>query len=547
MTEAIDPIRLEIIRSALTAAAEEMSTVIFRTSRSPAVREGKDHSTGIFDILGQNLAQSARVPIHLNIMGTCLEDVLRRFIPADTWKEGDVVIVNDPYCGAQHLPDIGMFAPIFIEQRLLGFVGMLAHQVDVGGGAPGSYDMHARDIFAEGLRIPPIRLVSRGVLNQEVLALILQNTRAPQIVRADLISQMSALSVGIQNVARLCSKYGREHLEQAMQQILDQSERALQAVIDRLPQGVYEFEDTVDGDGVIEGRSYRIAASLEIRGGRIKVDLSASDDQAAGPINCTLNIAKSAVYYAIIAGIADEIPANAGCYRLVDFVAREGSIVNCRYPAPVVSRITVGHRVVNVIMGALSKALPQRIPAAYYGVSYTCILGAEMPDASLNVMLDVEVGGWGAEPHRDGANALACGLHNIRNMPIEMLEATYPVSFRKYSLRPDSGGQGRYRGGLGVIREWELNVERGTLSVTVDRIKRGPFGLHGGQPGMPGKLALIRRDGQEVSIPSKASGIELRRGDRLRLETSGGGGFGPPSERSTELLRQDLVNGYVSE
>jgi N-methylhydantoinase B len=542
----IDPIRLEIIRSALIAAAEEMSTVIFRTSRSPAIREGKDHSTGIFDPLGQNLAQSARVPIHLNVMGTCLEDVLRRFIPAHTWNDGDLVIVNDPYCGAQHLPDIATFAPIFFDRQLLGFVGMLAHQVDVGGGAPGSYDMHARDIFAEGLRIPPIRLRNRGVLNQEVLDLILQNTRQPEIVRADLISQMSALSIGIENVVRLCRKYGRELLQKAAIQILDQSELAMSNAIRVLPQGTYEFDDVVDGDGVVEGRSYRIAVSLEIKGGRIKVDLSGSDDQAAGPINCTLNIAKSAVYYAIIAGIGDEIPANAGCYKLIDVVAREGSIVHCRYPAPVVSRITVGHRIVNVIMGALSKALPERIPAAYYGVSYTCILGAVMPDTSLNVMLDVEVGGWGAEPNRDGASALACGLHNARNMPLEMLEATYPVIFRTYSLRPDSGGEGKYRGGLGVIREWELNTDRGTLSLTVDRVKRGPFGLLGGKPGMPGRVVMIRRNGDEQPLPAKASGIELQRGDRLRLETSGGGGFGHPAERADESVRQDTVNGYVS-
>lgn len=540
----IDPVRLEVLRHALVAIAEEMSLAVWRTSRSTVVRELLDYSTAIFDPDGYNVAQSARLPNHLNSMGPCLQNLMRDHIPVEQWEEGDVILTNDPYCGAQHLPDLVVFRPVFFKGQRIAITGAMAHHVDVGGGAAGSYNAHATDIFQEGIRIPPLHLFKREVANTQVLDLILRNVREPEMVRGDLMSQIASLSIGERGILGLANKYGSRFMTDAATQIISQSERLMRAAISTVPDGHYCFEDFLDDDGITTD-PLRVAVALTVSGDRITVDLTGSSPQAAGPINCTLNMTKSGVYYALIATLAGDVPANAGCYAPIEVIVPEGTLVNCRFPAPVVGRIAVCHRVVNVIMGALARALPDRVPASYYGVSYVYAVEALHENGSRQVYLDAEIGGYGADSESDGANALSAGIHNIPNTPIEMIEAMYPITFTQYGLRPNSGGPGRHRGGLGVVREWRLDAPLGFLSAAFDRFKFAPCGLFEGKAAAPGRLSLRRGD-TVTELGSKIAGVRLKHGDIVRVETSGGGGYGDPLKRDRAAIAADLGNGFVT-
>jgi N-methylhydantoinase B len=538
----LGPVQLEILHNALTAIAEEMSVAVRRTSRSTTVREMLDYSTAIFDAAGRNIAQSTSSPMALTL-APCLEQVLAEHIPPESWKDGDVVILNDPYCGSQHLPDIVTFRPVFVDGERIGFAGAMAHHVDVGGSAPGSYNLTAREIYAEGLRIPPLRIRRAGVLAEDLLALILQNVRQPAILRGDLMAQIASLDIGAAGMTALARKYGSGTVVSAVRQMLEQSEAGMRASLAVLPEGRFSFEDFLDDDGVGDV-PVKVAVDVTVGGGRLVLDFSRSDPQVPAPINCTLNVLVSSAYYCVIAAFGEGIPVNSGCYAPVEIVAPLGRVVNARSPAPVVNRMTIAHRVVNTVMGAFAQMLPDRIPAAYYGVSYVCMLESVLSGGERRIYFDSGVGGWGAEPGRDGANALSCGLHNVASVPIEMLESTHPLLFRTYALRPGSGGAGRTQGGLGVIREWELTAPTGTFAATFDRFAIAPYGLAGGRAGATGRLTLTR-DGRSTPLRSKVSQVALLGGDVIRIETSGGGGFGPPEERDGVLAERDIAEGYV--
>jgi N-methylhydantoinase B len=541
----IDPIQIEVIRNALVATCEQMSITIWRTSRSTVVREMLDYSTALFDARGRNIAQATRLPVHLNSMATCLEDILTKYVPFDQWRDGDVVITNDPYSGGQHLPDILAFRPVYQDGTAVAIVGTLCHHIDVGGRSAGSYDALATEIYQEGLRIPPVKLFDSGVRNDALYKVMLSNSREPGKLGGDLSSQFAALDVGAAEVTRIARRYGVATLKAVTERVLDQSEQAMRAAIAAMPDGAYVFEDFVDDDGLTRD-PLKIRVTLTIAGDRAKVDFIGSSKQAAGSINCTLNMTKSAAYFALMSGAGGDFAANSGCYRPIEVVAPLGTVVNCRSPAPVVNRMLTAHRVVNVVMGALAQAVPGRIPAAYYGVSYVYSLGTEKADGSPDVYLEIEVGGWGAHPEEDGPNAFSAGLHNLSNSPIEMVESLHPVTFLGYGLTPDSGGAGRTRGGLGLHREWRVDAEDGKLATSFERFRIPPYGLHGGEPAACGRL-VIRRKGQAQEMPSKLSGVALKKGDVVRLETSGGGGFGDPAERPRDALARDLRDGYVSE
>ncbi len=542
---AIDPIRLEVIRNALVAAAEEMSVAIARTSRSPSVREILDYSTAVFDADGNNVAQSSRIPVHLNSMSTCLETIIDRHIPVDAWQPGDVIVTNDPYhSGGQHLPDIIAFKPVFAGDQRIAIAGTLCHHIDMGGGAPGSYDPGATEIFREGLRIPAIKIVERGKRNAALIEIIALNVREPEMVAADIIAQIAALDIGAAGIGRLVDKFGPAIVSAATNQIQLQSELAMRRAISAMPDGTFTFEDFVDGDGIVD-EPIRISAAVTIDTDTISVDLSGSAAQVRGPVNCTLNMSKSAVYYAIMSATGGDIPPNAGCYRPITVHAPAGSVVNANHPASVANRMAVGHRIVNTVLGAMSQALPQRIPAAYYGVSYVYTIEPVLADGRRQVYFEIEVGGWGAAPTYDGPNALSAGFHNLANAPIEIIESSYPITFTTYGLRVGSGGQGQYRGGLGLVREWRLDAPVGRFNSSFERFRFAPYGLAGGEPGATGRLTL-QRNGKEQVLDAKERDLELQRGDVLRLETSGGGGFGSPQDRNPQAVRFDIENGYVA-
>jgi N-methylhydantoinase B len=542
---ALDPIELEVLRNALTAAAADMDVTMWRTSRSTIVREMLDYSTAIFDADGFNVAQSARIPQHLNSMGYCLQTIVKRFLPAEQWNDGDVVITNDPYCGGQHLPDIVAFRPVFHEGRRVAIVGTLCHHLDVGGMSPGSYAAGATEVYQEGLRLPPVKLFERGVRNDALWSVIGQNVRQTATVMGDLQSQIASLDIGVQAISRLAAKYGSTALAVACGYFLDASEAAMRDCIRRMPDGTYEYEDFLDDDGIDADKPVRIHARVTIAGDRMSVDLSGSAPEVRGPINATLASSSSAVYFAVVAAADQPIAANAGCYRPIEIVAPEGLIISARHPAPVAHRIAPCHVLLNVLFGALSQAIPDRMPAAAYGVSYVCSFQTYARDGTRKVLVEIEVGGCGAHPKGDGASAHSFGMHNNASIPIEMIESDVPVTYMGYGLVPDSGGVGRHRGGLGLTRSWRIDAESATFTAQMDRFRFRPFGLEGGEAGAPGRLLLIR-DGKEQPLNAKVSNMRLQRGDIIRLITSGGGGLGHGSERNQAARAADLIAGYTS-
>ena len=541
--DALGPVGLEILRNALTAVAAEMDVTVWRTSRSTVVRELLDYSTAIFDRDGYNVAQSARIPQHLNSMSAGLLTVVRDFLPLEQWEDGDVVITNDPYCGGQHVPDILAFRPIFVGGRRVAIVGTLCHHLDMGGMAAGSYAATATEVFQEGLRIPPLKLMRRGRLNDDLLAMMRQNVRRPDMLWGDLQAQLASLSVGEANIQRVAARFGADTVVEACARILDGSERAMRAMIGRIPDGRYEFEDFLDDDGITD-EPIRIHAAVEVRGEEIVVDLSGCGPQVLGPVNATLASSGSAVSFAIMAIADTEIAPNAGCYRPVRVIAPEGSVVNARHPAPVANRIAVGHRLATTLLGALHKAVPDRVPAAYYGVSYVCSFQTVADSGERGVLVEIEVGGSGAHAGRDGLNGYTYGMHNNSNIPAEMIESELPLSITAYGLLPGSGGAGRHRGGLGLFREWRVDCVEAVFTANGERFKFRPYGLEGGEPGREGRLWLIR-DGERQALGSKVNNLRLQRGDIIRLETSGGGGYGPASERANAARAVDRAMGYT--
>ncbi|PTM42514.1 hydantoinase B/oxoprolinase family protein [Bosea sp. 124] len=539
----LGPVTIEVLRNAFTATAAEMDVTVWRTSRSTIVREMLDYSTAVFDRDGYNIAQSARIPGHLNSMSAGLLTIVRDFLPLDRWAEGDVVITNDPYCGGQHIPDILAYRPVYAEGQRIAIVGTLCHHLDMGGMAAGSYAATATEIFQEGLRIPPLKLVRGGVMNEDVLAMMRQNVRRPDMLMGDLQAQLASLAVGHGTMQRLAARFGPSTIVEVCRRLLDGSERAVRAMIGRIPDGRYSFEDFLDDDGIVP-EPIRIHTAIEVRGEEMTVDLSGCGKQATGPINATLASSGSAVYYAVMAIADRDIPANAGCYRPVTVIAPDGLIVNPSHPAPVANRVAVAHRLATTMFGALHQAVPGRVPAAYYGVSYVCSFQTIGEKGERGVLVEIEIGGTGAYDDQDGLSAYSYGMHNNASIPIEMIEADVPLTVTGYGLIDGSGGAGRHRGGLGLFREWRVDSPAAVFTANLERFKFQPYGLEGGEPGRAGKLYLIR-NGTRESLGSKINNLPLVQGDIIRLETSGGGGYGPVDQRSATKREHDRICGYA--
>lgn len=540
----VDPVLLEIVSHALVSAAEEMSITVWRTSRSTTVRELLDYSTAVFDGQGRNIAQAARMPVHLNSMELCLREVIAHHLPLERWQDGDIVVTNDPYCGGQHLPDFLAFKPVYVDGRRIAITCVLIHHVDVGGGAAGGYNAHAVEVFQEGFRLPPVKIQRAGELQEDLFATILQNVREPETFRGDFLSQIAALEVGARALRELAGRYGVPTLEAVGEALLDHSEQAMRAALSALPDGVYSAEDFVDGDGLDAGQK-RIAVRLTLAGDQLAVDFTGSAEQARGPINATMATTMSAVYYAVMAASGIETTGNSGCYRPITVTAPEGTLVNAQFPAPVSMRMLTGHRVATAVLRAFAEVVPERIPASYYGVTFNHAVNIRHEDGRRQVYFDAEVGGWGGHPEGDGPSGLSAGFHNQQNTPIEMIEAIYPLRFEHYGFLPDSGGRGRMRGGLGLVREWRFLAEHGLLNASFDAFDSRPYGLAGGEPGSAGRLSVIR-DGVVTALPAKTIGHVLLAGDIVRMETPGGGGYGDPAQRDPAVLAADRADGYAT-
>ncbi len=538
----IDPISLEVIRHGLVATAEQMATSIERSAHSQVIREMLDYSTAVFDVEGGIVAQSTRIPMHLNSMTRALRTMLARF-PLIGWRKGDVYATNDPYSGGQHLPDIQTFAAVFVGDEAIAITGTLGHHLDVGGRGAASYGADATEIYQEGFRIPPTRIVTGGVPNEVFFPLFEANIRVPQKTVSDLRAQIAALSIGAGEVVRLARRYGAPTVAAATRELIAGSERRMQAAIATVPEGVYEAEDIVDGDG-LDDEPLHVRVAVERRGDTLHVDFTGTAAQTRGPINCPIASTESAVYYAVTAILDPGIAPNHGSYLPVKVVAPYGSALNPRPPAPVVGRNVFTHRVATVVMAALGKALPDRAIAPYYGNSNVYILSAYDDAGRANVQFEIEVGGWGARRGLDGPDCLSAGIHNLANNPIELVENEFPLRVLTYALRPDSGGVGRFRGGLGAERSFEVLVDC-ELSTQFDHVKYPPPGLNGGGPGAAARI-LVERDGVVDELPGKSGGRRLQKGDRVTVLTQGGGGLGPAGERDADALAHDLLTGKVS-
>ena len=542
----VDAITFGVVNKALIGVAEQMAATIERTSYSTVIREMLDYSTAVFDGGGRIIAQSCRIPIHLNSMSRSLRTTLDDVIPIADWHPGDIVVTNDPYLGGQHLPDIQTFKPVFLDGDLVAICGTLGHHLDVGGMRPGSYAGDAVEIYQEGLRIPPIKLFENGQINERIFALIAANIRQPELTTGDLRAQTAALEIGERGIIDLIERYGVGTLKDCMRDALDISETRLREKIRALPDGSYRGEYQVDDDGIVDEK-INIVTTLTVDGDSVHVDFTGTDTQRRAPINATISSCESATYFTILSILDASIPPNFGVYKPITIVAPEGTVVNALPPAPVVGRNAITHTIVNALMIALSKIVPDRITAAYYGMSNVYILSGEgSGEVPGWILFDIEVGGGGARRDKDGLDCYSQGIHNLRNTPIEMIELTYPLLFTRYEFLPDSGGAGRHRGGLGVQRDIKFLDNAGALETQFDKFKVAPFGLFGGKPGATGELVLNPDSPNARNLKSKTMGQKLEQEDVISIRTQGGGGYGPVKERDTAAIRRDVVEGKVT-
>ena len=542
----VDPVTLEVVNNAMVGVAEQMAATILRSSYSTVIREMLDYSTAVFDLKGRIIAQSCRIPIHLNSMSRSLGTILDSAFPIPAWNPGDIIVTNDPYQGGQHLPDIQTFLPVFADDEPVAICGTLGHHLDIGGMRPGSYAGDATEIFQEGLRIPPIKLFEDGAINERLFAMIAANIRQPEMTIGDLRAQTAALEIGRDGVLELVERYGVATIMDCIEEAIASSAGRLRNRLRELPAGTYEAHDFVDDDGV-DDAPIKIVTRVTIGDGTIHIDFTGTDPQRRSPINATLSSCESAVYFAILAIIDPTIPANYGVYQPIEITAPEGTVVNALPPAPVVGRNAITHTIVNSLMRTLAQVTPERVTAAYYGMSNVHVLAGDGGAGQDGwIFFDIEVGGWGARRDKDGPDCHSQGIHNLANTPIEMVEASYPLRFTCYELLPDSGGAGRQRGGLGVRRDIEFLDQSGSLDTQFDKFKIAPFGLFGGENGATGRLVINPDSEAPVELRSKIVNHRLRKGDVFSMRTQGGGGYGPPAERDADALARDLREGKVS-
>ncbi len=524
-TDPVDPITLQLYRHRMSGVAEEMGITLRRTGYSPNIKERLDFSCATFDGAGRMIAQAAHIPAHLGAMPASVQTILERF---PTWEPGDVVIVNDPFEGGNHLPDITMVSPVFSTAEATEpdfFVASRAHHADVGGMSPGSLPL-STEIYQEGIIIPPIKLYQRGVLNEDVLRVILRNVRTPDERHGDLAAQRAAAAVGEQRLRALVANFGRAEVLAYARALQVYSEQLTRAAIATWPAGVYPFEDVlelVEGDRVT---LLPIRVTATIAGDSITFDFTGTAPTMRGSLNSVIAIAQSACYYVVRCLVGDDVPMNAGCFAPVTIIAPEDCIVNAQSPAAVAAGNTeTSQRITDVVLGALAQALPERIPAASQGTMNNLTVGGRRPDGTYYTYYETIAGGMGASPAGNGLSGVQVHMTNTLNTPVEALEMAFPFRLVRYSLRPGSGGAGQHRGGDGVIREYLL-LAPATVTIMSERRTVAPWGLAGGEPGTPGRNLLIHADGRQEELPSKFTRY-LEAGMRVRVETPGGGGWGP--------------------
>ena len=526
-----DPIEFEIFKNIFVSIAEEMGVTLCRTGFSPNIKERLDYSCAIYDADGQTIAQGDHLPVHLGAMPLSVAAAIKH-VP--DMHPGDTIILNDPFRGGTHLPDITLVSPVFLNPTSKApafFVANRAHHSDVGGMSPGSMPL-SREVFQEGLIIPPIRLVSRGVIVSDVLALILNNVRTPEEREGDLTAQIAANRTGESRLLALVARYGNKKIAHYAAATQNYAERILRGTIALIPDGTYEFADALDDDG-FSTTPIRIRCAIAIAGDGATVDFTGTDPQTSGGVNANLAITLSATLYAFRCLVTEDVLYNAGISRAITVIAPAGTVVNALHPSAVAGgNVETSQRITDVVLGALSHALPHVIPAASQGTMNNVTLGGTDPRSGKPfAYYETAGGGMGGRPGMAGLSGVHTHMSNTRNTPVEAFEQAFPMRIRQYKLRQGSGGSGQFSGGEGLIREYEVPAElKGEVSVTIltERRKSQPYGAQGGAPGASGRNTLITADGKTKLLPPKVR-LTLQPGETLRIESPGGGGFGAAS------------------
>ena len=537
----VDPITLEVIRNALLAATEEMGATLRRSAYSTNVKTRADFSCCFFDRDLRVIAQSFAQPVHLGNMVQLVPAALRQY-GLDRLKPGDMIVVNDPYLGSIHLNDVTIIAPVFHDGRLFGYLANLAHHVDVGGGAPASIGAF-REIYQEGVQIPPVKLVERDEIVDDTFRMILAQIRSKRETAGDFRAQVAANVTGARRLAELLEHWGLETVDRTIDALVDSTRRWTQAEIARLPRGTYRDECFLDSDGYTDAR-VRIVAAVTVSDDGIEFDLTGSDPQRPAPVNASFGPIYSACAYALKALIDPALPVNHGFYELVRVIAPPGTVVNVVHPAPAVGGGEVQIRLTDLLFKVFSQTMPERVPAGCKAMQCHAGFGAiDVRSGEYYAFLETLAGGYGGRSELDGPDAVQTHGQNTENAPVEETESSYPVRITRYELIPDSGGAGRRRGGLGLRRDYFF-ADPTMFTVLADRELEGPWGLFGGLPGRPAEY-IHEHDGRERHLSSKTT-VALEANDTISYRTCGGGGYGLPAERDPELVLADVLDGKVT-
>jgi N-methylhydantoinase B/oxoprolinase/acetone carboxylase alpha subunit len=514
-----DPIELELFKNVFVSISEEMGAVLGRTSLSPNIKERKDFSCALYNNKGETFAQGSHIPVHLGAMPLSVQACLS----AVKFSEGDIVVLNDPYRGGTHLPDLTCIAPVFIDRKLEFFVANRAHHSDIGGMSPGSMPL-ATEIFQEGLIIPPVKLFRRGRRDDDILNLILSNVRTPDERRGDLLAQVAANKKGKQRLLETIQRFGLEEIKRYGNFIQDYTEHLLRQTIKEIPDGKYAFHDFLDNDG-ITNKPIRIGVAVSIEGDRAEIDFSSSDPQVEGGVNANFAVTFSAVLYVFRSLVDEDIPFNTGLMRPLRIHAPQGSVINAQYPSATAGgNVETSQRIVDVLLGALAQAIPSQIPAASSGTMNNVAFGGFDPVRQINFAYYETIGGgMGASLSSDGLSGVHTHMTNSLNTPLEAIENYLPLRVKRYGLRKGSGGSGLRKGGEGIIREFEFFVPT-QVSILSERRSFAPYGIAGGKKGKRGKNTLLTKKGK-IDLGSKAN-LKIKPGEILRVETPGGGGYG---------------------
>ena len=545
MNNQADPITTQVIRYGLEQIADEMGYTMVRTSRSTIIKEIMDITCAVSNNRGETLAQAHHAPMLLTGFEITMAEIIRRF-PEGTLFDGDIIISNDPYLGGQHVMDLQTFAPVILDGKIVGFVGSIAHHSDMGGAAAGGVAGGMTEIYLEGLRLPMVKLYKKGEEDKEIFRIIEKNIRVPEKTLGDIRAQAASNFVGVRRMKELFTRYGVETVEACTQQLMNYSETRMREGLKKIPDGTYTGIDYVDDDGVSD-TPIKIQVNIHKKGDSAVIDFNGTDKQVKGNVNCPIATAHAAVYYSMICVIDPHVPPNSGCYRPFEIEIEEGLVPNPRHPGAVGARTNTSQKIAEATMRALADALPGKVMAGSHANIMTCGFSGIHPKTGKRfVYIDIQGGGAGARPTKDGRDGQDSHLARFMNTPVEAAELEVPLRVERYELIPDSGGAGKFRGALSPRRDIRMLIDDVSFNRYADRQKFPPEGLFGGKAGSMGKFFLNPDTPAQEGMKSKGMSI-LNNGDVVSIRTPGAGGYGDPKERNRKALENDILDGKVSQ